>query len=199
MGDVGVDAVIADAENRARQLLGHGAARWRHSVGVAKAATEVASTVGREDAELLVAAAWLHDIGYAAELVDTGFHPLDGARYVRSLGGSDRLCRLVANHTAAWVEAEARGLAETLAAEFPVEQSPVADALTYADLTTSPVGELVTSEDRLAEILDRYPPEHVVHRSIRRASAGLIATVFRVEARRAVHTVRPTVLVVVAS
>jgi hypothetical protein len=27
----------------------------------------------------LVAAAWLHDIGYAPELAKTGFHPLDGS------------------------------------------------------------------------------------------------------------------------
>jgi len=31
-------------------------------------------------------AAYLHDIGYAEPLVDTGFHPLDGAVYLRGLG-----------------------------------------------------------------------------------------------------------------
>ncbi len=31
----------------------------------------------------LVAAAYLHDIGYAPELAITGFHPLDGARHLR--------------------------------------------------------------------------------------------------------------------
>jgi hypothetical protein len=32
-----------------------------------------------------VAAAWLHDIGYAPAIAEsgTGFHPLDGARYLR--------------------------------------------------------------------------------------------------------------------
>ena len=38
----------------------------------------------------LVAAAWLHDIGYAPELVETGFHPLDGARYLRREGLMNR-------------------------------------------------------------------------------------------------------------
>ena len=137
------------------------------------------------EAGLLVSAAWVHDIGYAAEIVDTGFHPLDGARYLRALGAPRRLCCLVANHTHAWVEADARGLADTLAVEFPVEHSAVADALTFADLTTGPSGSPVSVEERIAEILERYEPGHVVHKSIRQAAPDLIATVRRVEARLA--------------
>lgn len=141
--------------------------------------------MGDHESEMVVAAAWLHDIGYAPELADTGFHPLDGARYLRSSGAPERLCRLVANHTHAGVEAEARGLADTLADEFPVENSAVADALTFADLTTGPTGSPVSVEARLKEILERYEPGHVVHESIRRAAPDLIATVRRVEARLA--------------
>lgn len=141
--------------------------------------------MSRDDVDALVSAAWLHDIGYAPALVDSGFHPLDGARYLRSIGAPDRLCRLVANHTSAWVEAEARGLGRVLAEEFPAEHSPVADTLTYADLTTSPTGERVTVEERITEILERYEPGHVVHESISRATPDLIATVRRVEDRLA--------------
>ena len=130
-----------------------------------------------------MAAAWLHDVGYADDVRETGFHPLDGARYLRSIGVSERTCRLVANHTHAWFEAEARGLGGVLASEFPPEHSPTSDALTFADLTTGPVGTRVSVEDRLAEIYHRYPPGHVVHESIRRAEPDLIATVRRVEAR----------------
>ena len=36
--------------------------------------------------DVLVAAPWLHDIGYAVEVTDTGFHPLDGACYLASPG-----------------------------------------------------------------------------------------------------------------
>jgi hypothetical protein len=51
------------------------------------------------DAELLEGAAWLHDIGYSPELVDT-FHPLDGARYLRDVCHADeKLCGLVAHHS----------------------------------------------------------------------------------------------------
>lgn len=172
------------AEARATALLGSGSARLRHVAGVATTAARLRG-VSASDAELLVSAAWLHDVGYAQDVVQTGFHPLDGARYLRSSGAPDRLCRLVANHTGAWVEAESRSLAAVLAAEFPAEDSAIADALTFADLTTRPDGGRVEVEDRIEEVLHRYEPGHVVHESIRRAAPDLIATVRRIEARLA--------------
>lgn len=170
---------------RAGELLGVGTARWHHSAGVAAAAAGLARMFHAADAELLVAAAWLHDIGYCAELVDTGFHPLDGARHLRALDAPDRLCRLVANHTGAWAEAASRGLADILAGEFPTEDPPLADALTYADITTGPAGQPMSAEGRIAEILERYEAGHVVHRSIRQVAPELLATVRRVEYRMA--------------
>jgi hypothetical protein len=101
----------------------------------------------------LVAAAWLHDIGYAATPAGTGFHPIDGARHLRSLG-HERLARLIAWHSSALTEAPALGLADELAA-FPPETSAAADALTYCDMTTCPAGERVTMPERLAEIARR--------------------------------------------
>lgn len=179
------EGVVAGAERRAGELLGVGTARWHHSAGVATAAASLARMFNAADAELLVAAAWLHDIGYCGELVDTGFHPLDGARHLRALGASDRLCRLVANHTGAWAEASSRGLTDLLAGEFPAEESPLADALTYADITTGPAGQQLSAEERIAEILERYDAGHVVHRSIRHVAPELLATVRRVEDRMA--------------
>ncbi|MFC7328046.1 HD domain-containing protein [Marinactinospora rubrisoli] len=68
------------------------------------------STVLSADADLVVASAWLHDIGYSPSLVSIGFHPLDGARYLRDVEHADGpLCRLVAHHTGALVEAEEAG------------------------------------------------------------------------------------------
>src|SRR4051812_21686336 len=49
--------------------------RWTHSQGVARRAHTVAGIVP-EHASAVVSAAWLHDIGYASALVDSGFHPL---------------------------------------------------------------------------------------------------------------------------
>ena len=71
------------------------------------------------DAELLEAAAWLHDIGYLPDLARTGLHGLDGARYLRDVQHADpMLCRLVAHHSCAVIEAEERGLADLLRREF---------------------------------------------------------------------------------
>ena len=57
--------------------------RWAHTRGVARTARELSPILGA-DADLVLAAAWLHDIGYAPAVAVTGFHPLDGARHLRS-------------------------------------------------------------------------------------------------------------------
>ncbi len=143
--------------------------RWAHTQGVARAAESIADVVG-PDAEMLVCAAWLHDIGYAPPLAHAGFHPLDGARYLRDeVGADERLCRLVAHHTCATIEAENRGLAAELLAEFAPVEGLILDALTYSDMTTSPQGDQVEVQARLAEILSRYGEGSVVAESISKA------------------------------
>lgn len=69
-------------------------------------------------------AAWLHDVGYAPSLAQTGFHRVDGARFLRARGVPEVVVALVAHHTGAVFEAEQRGLDVELLAEFalpPVE------------------------------------------------------------------------------
>jgi HD superfamily phosphodiesterase len=138
--------------------------RWRHTMGVAERARPVGSVLDGAEREVLVAAAYLHDIGYAPALVVTGFHPIDGARHLRDLG-HERLAGLVAYHSGSRYEAKARGLAEELA-EFSDERSAVTKLLSYCDMTTGPVGESFTLDERLAEVERRYGPEHVVTRSL---------------------------------
>ncbi|MFG2925950.1 HD domain-containing protein [Streptomyces sp. NPDC048305] len=157
--------------------------RLLHSLGVSQRATEVAALVG-QNAELLVSAALLHDVGYAPQLTVTGFHPLDGARYLRDTHAADeRLVRLVANHSFALLEAEERGLRAVLEAEFPLlDDQRLVDALVYCDMTTTPDGQVTTVDARLAEITGRYGSDSVVGRFIRRASPDILAAVSRVEA-----------------
>src|SRR5580693_8082585 len=133
---------LADwAEGTARAILQAPLPRrWAHTQGVAAQARSLESILGN-DADLLVAAAWLHDIGYAPDLVDTGFHPLDGARYLGDASQADELlCRLVAHHSCAVVESAQRGLDRTLLREFALIDDELADALTYCDMTTGPDG-----------------------------------------------------------
>ena len=162
------------AEEIARKLLEIPLPRrWAHTQGVVAQAQSLTPILG-EDADLLEAAAWLHDIGYSADLADTGFHPLDGARWLRDVqDASPMLCRLVANHTGALIEADERGLAGALSAEFPAASPFLADALTYCDMTTGPDGQPVSVDERLADIRARYGTGHIVSRSINRSSGQL--------------------------
>jgi putative nucleotidyltransferase with HDIG domain len=159
--------------------------RWTHVRAVAAKAERVARVLDETDREALVASAWLHDIGYAEDLVATGFHPLDGARFLRSHGFDARVTALVAHHSCALVEADERGMSDELAAEFPYEQSVAADALWYCDMTTGPDGQDFDVVDRLNEIRSRYGPAHVVTRFIDRAAPEIIAAVRRTEKRLA--------------
>ncbi|MEU9505282.1 HD domain-containing protein [Micromonospora sp. NPDC048170] len=172
--------LTANAKDLAAGLLGSPqmARRWAHVQGVGQRATELTSTVAPADRDLLVAAAWLHDVGYAPDLVDTGLHSLDGARYLRRNGYPLRLVGLVAHHTCARIEAAERGLADQLAA-FPIEEGPLMDALVTADLTVGPQGQRLDVAERIEEILHRYPPQSPVHRAIQRAEPLLMAHVRR--------------------
>lgn len=157
--------------------------RWAHTQGVAGRAAELRGILGA-DAELLLAAAALHDIGYAPRVATTGFHPLDGARFLRDEHGADRrLLRLVANHSFALLEAEERGIREVLEGEFPLPSNPLlVDALVYCDMTTTPDGDRTTASERIAEIIGRYGENGPVGRFIRRAAPEVSAAVERVEA-----------------
>ena len=159
--------------------------RWAHVQGVAARARSLKPSLG-PDAELLEAAAWLHDIGYLPALAATGLHGLDGARYLRDVRHAEPpLCRLVAHHSCAVIEAEERGLAHVLTCDFAPPPQHLADALTFCDMTTSPDGEHVQVHNRLAEIHDRYGSGHLVSRSIRRATPLILEAVGHVHARTA--------------
>ncbi|GGR80339.1 MULTISPECIES: HD domain-containing protein [Streptomyces] len=157
--------------------------RWAHTRGVAQRATEARRLLGK-NGDLLVAAATLHDVGYAPRLAITGFHPLDGARFLRDEHGADeRLVRLVANHSFARLEAEERGLRDELASEFPLLEEPLlVDALVYCDMTTTPDGGRTSARERIAEIISRYGADSVVGRFIRRAAPEILVSVRRIEA-----------------
>ncbi len=159
--------------------------RWAHVQGAAARARGLAPVLGA-DAGLLEAAGWLHDIGYAPGLAATGFHPLDGARYLRDAHHADvMLCRLVAHHSCAIIEAGERGLADVLSYEFEPAPEWLSSALTFCDMTTSPDGEPVPTERRLAEIQHRYGEGHLVSRSMRRATPMILRAVGQVQERAA--------------
>jgi hypothetical protein len=162
--------------------------RWRHTLGVADRARVVGEALEDDQAELLLAAVYLHDVGYAPELAETGFHPVDGARFARA-EGHERLAGLVAYHSHAETEAEERGVLGELS-EFEDERSLVSRALTYCDVTTDSEGRPVEPEERLAEIRERYGPRSPEGRSAERSASALLDDVRTVETMLASRGVR---------
>jgi hypothetical protein len=169
------------AQRQAHQHLRSLEKRWVHSQAVARQAERVGRFLEPAEHEVLVAAAYLHDVGYAPSLADSGFHPLDGARGLTGLG-HDRLAGLVAHHSGSKHEAALRGLCGELAA-FPEERSLVAAALAYCDLTVGPNGERMTPEERLADVEARHGPNSVVAAGLRRGWLELTEAVGLVEER----------------
>jgi hypothetical protein len=125
----------------------------------------------------------LHDIGYAPELVDVGFHPIDGARFLRADGWNEMIVNLVAHHSCAVIEAERRGLLNELNGQFPRDDSLPHDELCFCDMTTGPAGRLMTIDERLADIRTRYDVGSIVGDAIDEAEQELRAAVKRVQTR----------------
>ncbi|WP_280215361.1 HD domain-containing protein [Nocardia cyriacigeorgica] len=156
--------------------------RRTHSVAVGQRMESIAKLLPADLRGDAVTAAYLHDVGYGHP--DLGFHPIDGARLLRSLGYSPVVCHMVAFHTAAEVEAGVRGLGTDIFDEFRLPNraglDKAADFLWWADLSTGPNGEDFTVDERLAEILWRYEPGSAVHTAITKAEPRLRAAVQRV-------------------
>jgi hypothetical protein len=152
------------AATTAEQYLSPLGRRWTHVRAVAERARQVAAALPMDDADLLVPAAYLHDVGYAPALATERFHPLDGGRFVRA-AGHERLACLVAHHSGARREAVLRGYSD-YSSEFTYENTLLAQALTYCDMTRGPAGQPVTVRERVAEIVERYGSEHTSARAI---------------------------------
>ncbi|WP_078326916.1 HD domain-containing protein [Mycobacteroides salmoniphilum] len=154
--------------------------RLTHVRGVAVAAARICAHFDAETGSCLVAGAWLHDIGYAPTVRVTGFHPLDGALFVRRQGFNDLVVSLVAFHSGAATEAKVRGIGGL--SDFAEPAREVLDALTFCDLTTGPDGSPVNAHERLDEVLARYGPDDPVHRAVDCSRNDLLAAVGRVQA-----------------
>lgn len=172
------------AAEQASTLLKPQRNRWLHVQGVVKMAHLVGRIFDEEDYAYLIAAAYLHDIGYAPQISQTGFHPLDGARFVLSSLSDMRLASLVAHHSEAHFEAQLRGYAGELQA-FPREQSAVTDALTYCDQIIGPTGLQVSLQERTSEVIQRYGETHIVTQAMYLSLPSVTLAVARMQQRLA--------------
>lgn len=167
----------------AGRLLGGGGTRLAHSAGVASQVDRVGYLLEGRWQPAITEAAWLHDVGYNDRVALTGFHPLDGARWVRDRGWPLETCRLVAWQDAAWVEGHLRGVDEVLEAEFEPPPALVVAGLTWANLTSSPAGGPWTVGHRLVDILRRYSADSIVHRATVAALPALWGPAREIESR----------------
>ena len=123
-----------------------------HSLAVARGCQEFALSEGASE-EALFLAGLLHDIGKSSKLHQTGFHPLDGARWLQEEGEID-LAHLVARHSTSPVEAQLLRISLLpWNREAWVLEQAILDAV---DLTTDPLGRSVPFRDRYRDIRDRY-------------------------------------------
>ncbi len=139
----------------AHRLLAHDLPqRWDHVQGVARRAELFVDVVPGWEA--LVPAAYLHDIGYAAEAVDIGYHQIDGARYLRKHGCDEAIVNLVAHHSGARIRAEFTGLTDIYASEFIYDDTLPHRQLQFCDMTTALDGSPTTVGDRIADMRRRH-------------------------------------------
>jgi hypothetical protein len=131
---------LAPAVELARKYLADLEPRWSHVRAVGAVTEELCRDHGLT--EELAAAAWLHDIGYSPALSETGFHPLDGARFLQRISASDIVVSLVAHHSGARFEAEERGRLDELNV-IPEPPRDLLDVLVLVDMTTSPTARLL--------------------------------------------------------
>lgn len=161
----GEPAVVGRARALAADVLRDDPATWEHSSRAARAAAAAAHRIPSSRAADVVAAAWLHDIGYAPQLRRTGFHPLDGALFLMSQDWPERIVRLVAHHSLASLEAPFYGVGHHLGV-IEVVTGADPDILVSADLVSgagdaAPTVDARLEEMRLADTAIGLVPEDV--------------------------------------
>ena len=148
--------------------------RRLHSLAAGRKAASVAKVLPPALRAESIVAATLHDIGYGPPV--TGFHPLDGARYLADCGFSRTVCHLVAHHSSSTYEAEERGINLPAYRDYSAGRDDLGPAhalLWWVDLTTGPQGQDMTVEERLDDIAKRHHGD-VVARSAERIRSILL-------------------------
>lgn len=185
-------SIITAARSLAASFLRDQPGRYRHVEGAARAAAQVVTHLSNLEVSRgrLIAAAWLHDIGYASEVRASGFHPLDGAEFLREGGWDGEVTRLVAHHSHARLLAPYYGVEAHLSRFAPIH-GLAADVVTFADVVSGVSGTGVTVADRIAELRARTSADASIPEEVREARYRLLrqsADNVRMGLRRSVRT-----------
>lgn len=166
-------SLVTRARALAAHLLADDLVRLAHVHSAAAHAGRAAALLSSAERHTVVAAAWLHDIGYASAVVRTGFHPLDGALHLADDGWPDEVVRLVAHHSLSRMTAPYFGVAHHLAVIEPVAGA-MSDVLVYADVVSGRDGVGATPERRIADMRRRHARGVPVPASVREARYRLL-------------------------
>jgi hypothetical protein len=128
-----------------------------------------------EQADTVIAAAWLHDIGYAAAVARTGFHPLDGALFLAREGWPDPIVFMVAHHSHAAVVAPYYGVHHHMAL-FDHVPGHADDIITFSDLRAGTNGLGADPRDRIDDMRQRHADRTFVPDDIREARYRMLLT-----------------------
>ncbi|GAB5388745.1 MAG: hypothetical protein Alpg2KO_17130 [Alphaproteobacteria bacterium] len=112
----------------------------------------------------LVQAALYHDIAYAPDLRQSGFHPVDGAHQAAQDELPADVVDAVLHHSGAFGEMER--MQPDLRADYGqacrMMQTKLSRALTFCDLRSGADGRPVSLTERLADIRDRHSRNHAL-------------------------------------
>ncbi len=165
---ISLNPLVRDAQALAHTLLASDPRRLEHVRGAGLIAGMAAGALGAEQPETFVAAAWLHDIGYAPDLCRTGFHPLDGALFLAREGWPESVVLMVAHHSHAAVLAPYYGVQQhmSLLERHPGDGD---DIITFSDLRAGANGMGADPRERIDDMRQRHADRTFVPDDVREA------------------------------
>ncbi|HQH28478.1 MAG TPA: HD domain-containing protein [Oligoflexia bacterium] len=157
--------VAAEVESFVREAFALMPDRLRHIQVIAERVRQSARDINELnpgqniDEVLAYVAALLHDIGYSTRAAQTGFHPLDGYNFLCAHEARD-IAELIVGHSCSPEEAELLGLVLP-----PPGDHLISSLITYWDMQVKQGGEIVSYDERLADIVRRYGEHSITGRA----------------------------------
>lgn len=157
---------VEGAKELAHILLADNPDRLNHTLQVVTNCEVLSKlfSLTKEQNQLLLTSAYLHDVGYNRDFVISNFHPFDGYNYLKANDWDLDVCLLVLHHSEAstlYLISNSE-LYEYYEEKIPEHLLTIYKLLTIADMKSNSKGELVTFNKRLKDICERYGDSHPI-------------------------------------